>query len=347
MASLCRIHRQQGHTLAIHCIFRKGALGEQLESEGFPVIVHGQGHRIPTMASLYRALRSERWDVGHCHNVIATVWGAPMLRAAGVGTVITTRHSLVRPPYRRREEAQYSLASRLCARVVGVCRATSENLSNAPLADRARISTIYNGAAPPAASGSGEPHPNGKFTFVTVARLALPKDHDTLLRAFAKARQTAPEIALWIVGDGERRAALEKLSAELMLGQSLTFWGERHNPGDFLRHANVFVLSSLSEGVPMSLLEAMSAGLPAIVSDVGGMAEVARQADAGPVVPCGNVPELAAAMRSCASAPDGMRSIGARVQAYYRCHFTLEIMAESYFQLYSTAASQNGRATLS
>jgi glycosyltransferase involved in cell wall biosynthesis len=176
--------------------------------------------------------------------------------------------------------------------------------------------------------------------FVTVARLALPKDHDTLLRAVAEMRKSVPGAVLWIVGDGERRAALEKLGAELGLGESVKFWGERQNPGDFLRSADVFVLSSLSEGVPMSVLEAMAVGLPAIVSDVGGMAEVVRQADAGAVVPRSDVAGLAAAMRSFAADRAGARSTGAHAQAHYRNHFTLQCMADEYEKLYRQAMTK-------
>jgi glycosyltransferase involved in cell wall biosynthesis len=335
VASLCRIHRRQGHQVAVHCIFRNGPLGEQLAREGIPVIVHGQGSRLATMRSLYRSFAVEPWDVGHCHNVVATVWGAPALRAAGVRRVFSTRHSLVRPPYDVRQEIQYSLASRLCSRVVGVCRATSENLSHAPLADSGRIATIYNGAAAPALlPGGAPPRPQG-FTFATVSRLASPKDPETLIRAFAEARAAFPDAVLWIVGDGELRNGLEQLARQLGLHQSVIFWGERQNPGDFLHAADAFVLSSRSEGVPISLLEAMSVGLPCIASDVGGLGEVTRSTAAGAVVPPGEVAALAAALRAYAADPAAARAAGTRAREQYFSHFTVEAMAASYDRLYA------------
>jgi glycosyltransferase involved in cell wall biosynthesis len=157
------------------------------------------------------------------------------------------------------------------------------------------------------------------------------------MRAFAKTRESLPSATLWIVGDGPLRATLEKLRTDLGLEKSVVFWGERFNPGDYLSNADVFVLSSQSEGLPMSLLEAMSAGLPAIVTDVGGMAEVARRFDLGPVVPCGNVEALAQAMLSCGADPAALQTRKRRAEAAYREHFTLEAMAESYLRLYQDA----------
>ena len=147
--SLCRAHRRQGHEVSVHCLFRRGPLEEQIAAEGLTVFVHSSGGRLATMRNIYHAFRADRWDVGHCHNIVAAVWAAPMLRAAGVPAIVATRHSLVKPPYNVSDEVQFSIAARFCSRVVGVCRATSENISRAPLADPSRITTVYNGAAPP------------------------------------------------------------------------------------------------------------------------------------------------------------------------------------------------------
>jgi glycosyltransferase involved in cell wall biosynthesis len=140
---------------------------------------------------------------------------------------------------------------------------------------------------------------------------------------------------LWIVGDGKSRPQLEALQRELKLEESVTFWGERRDPHSFLRGADVFVLSSRSEGLPMSLLEAMAVGLPVIVSDAGGMPEVVGSANAGFVVPIGDVQSLASAMRTCAADAAGMRSAGERALTHYQRHFTLEVMASAYMRLYS------------
>ena len=176
-----------------------------------------------------------------------------------------------------------------------------------------------------------------------IARLAPPKDHETLLHAFAQARRDVPA-SLWVVGDGPLRASLEKLAADLELGNAVVFWGERLNPGDFLAAADAFVLSSRSEGLPMSLLEAMSAGLPAIVTDVGGMAEVVHRFNLGPVVPCGDAEALASAMASTAVDPIARHAFRDRARDDYRRNFTIDAMADAYLRLYRDSLAERGLA---
>jgi len=334
VASLCRIHREQGHQVEVHCLFRKGILGEELEAEGFSILVHGPASRAAAMRKLHQSLCGTRPQAGHCHNATAAIWGAPCMRMAGVRTVVATRHGLVAPPYGYAREIQFSLASRLCFRIAGVCQATSRNMAHAPLADPSRIVTIYNGVATPP-PGNALPTRGEGLTFVALGRLAPPKDPATLLRAFAEFHAAQPDSQLWMVGDGQLRPPLEALHQELKLGQSVKFWGERRDPHNFLRGADVFVLSSLSEGLPMSLLEAMAVGLPAIVSDAGGMPEVVHGGGAGFVVRSGDVQSLAAAMRACAADTAALRSMGERAAAHYRRHFTLEAMADAYLRLYA------------
>ena len=119
------------------------------------------------------------------------------------------------------------------------------------------------------------------FTLVSVGRLVRAKHFDTLLRAVAVARPAVPDLGLWIVGGGDEAAALAQLCAELDLGSVVRFCGERRDVGNWLRGADVFVLSSASEGLPISMLEAMAAGLPAIVTDVGGLPELVALSGAG------------------------------------------------------------------
>jgi glycosyltransferase involved in cell wall biosynthesis len=171
-------------------------------------------------------------------------------------------------------------------------------------------------------------------TFIMVSRLFHPKDHTTLLRAFAELRRTRSDATLWIVGDGELRSALEETARGLGIDGAVRFWGDCRNPGAFLHAADVFVLSSRSEGLPISLLEAMAAGLPAVVTDVGGMAEVIRHSDTGSRVPPADAGALAAALESWAADAERRRETGRRARQYFETHFTLEIMADLYLRLY-------------
>lgn len=336
---LSRSQRESGHDVSIHCIFSGGTLADSLQRDGFPVDIAPPGSRFARMAHLRRRFAELRTEAVHLHNATATIIAAPAAKAAGVRSVISTRHGLVAPPYGMSREIQYSLASRFCcSTVTGVCEATTRNLKGAPLADPSKIRTVYNGATPASRTQSPDLPEKRGITFVTVGRLAPPKDHLLLIEALEIARRTNPEINLWIVGDGGLRPSLTERAQALKLGDAVQFLGSRSNVGDYLAAADAFVLSSQSEGLPVSQLEAMAEGLPSVVSDVGAMPELAKGGDCGIVVPVRDTNAMAAALIECAGNSELRSRLGANAKQHYLRHFTLEIMAKQYEQLYRSSA---------
>jgi glycosyltransferase involved in cell wall biosynthesis len=169
---------------------------------------------------------------------------------------------------------------------------------------------------------------------VTVGRLVRAKNYPMLLEAIAQARASVPDLALRIVGDGPDRAVLEELAAKRGVQDAVQFCGERADVGTLLSDAEVFVLSSISEGLPISILEAMAAGLPTIVTDVGGMPEVVGLSGAGVVVPGGDASALARAIVQMADRRAELKELGLKARTCYREHFTPERMSEQYLDLY-------------
>lgn len=336
IAELCRLYRERGHRVETHALMADGPIGDKLRAEGFPVFIHGPGSRWQVTRSLIRAFRRSRPDVIHCHNRMTTSWVAPAARWAGVPVVVSTRHGLVPPPFQWRAEVQFSLASRLCRAVVGVCQATTANLALAPLSSRSRLVTVYNGAAPARMSDPPLNLPRQGFTLVYVGRLFPPKDLPTLLHALATVRRTRKDVFLWIVGDGDQRAPSEQLCAELGLNNAVTFWGEQVCPGDFYAAADAFVLSSSMEGLPIALLEAMAARLPVVTSAVGGMPEVVNGAGGGFVVPTGSADGFAEVIDRLAGDRALCAVMGQAGRTHYLAHFTPERMADRYLELYRT-----------
>ncbi len=333
---LCRLQAASGHMTEVHALYSAGALHEQFQGAGAKVVLHGGGRRFAIMKSLLDAFKASCPDVVHCHNVIATVIGAPVARYRGVRCVVSTRHGLVDPPYSYRREVQFALASRFCDHVVAVCEAARKNLRGAPFAASAKILKIYNGANP--APDTGQPgltKPDRGVTFVQVGRLSPPKDPATLLKALHLALQSGDALTLWMVGDGPLRGPCEQLASELGIGAHVRFLGERHDVGSILKLADVFVLSSRSEGLPVSQLEAMASGLPMIVSNVGGMPEVAPPGGASIVVEPGDVKALAAAMREFAENRASLPSLGPGIARHYEQRFTLQAMHKAYMDVYA------------
>ena len=180
---------------------------------------------------------------------------------------------------------KYAMAARFCDWIVGICDATTENLKSMHTIPARKIVRVYNGAAPLQAVAQDQWPPKSGFTLVYVGRLEPVKNHALLLRAFRAALDSMPGLRLWMVGDGSERAILERLAAELGIAEQVTFWGQQLDVAPYFSAADAFIMSSKSEGLPISLLQAFSLGLPAIVTDVGGMAEVVRLAQAGVTVP--------------------------------------------------------------
>lgn len=336
IAQLCRIFREWGHRVEVHGLMGGGAIGDELLKDGIPIFVHGPGSRRHVTRNLIAAFRRSRPDVVHCHNQMSTNWAAPAARWAGVPVIVSTRHGLVAPPFRWRTEVQFSIVSRLCRAVAGVCQSTTDNLALVPFAFRDRLVTVYNGAAPAPLAAVPPDLPRRGFTLVYVGRLAPPKDVPTLLRALAKVRSTGKDVFLWIVGDGNLRESAERLASELGLTEVVTFWGERVCTGDFYSAADAFVLSSSTEGLPVSLLEAMAAGLPVVTSAVGAIPEVVDGGGCGLVVPVGSIEGFAAAIDKLAGDPALRSAMGKAGREHYLAHFTLASMANRYLQLYRT-----------
>jgi glycosyltransferase involved in cell wall biosynthesis len=338
-ATLCRLQRDRGHTASVHCLYRLGVLGEELQAEGFEVILHHPSSFLQLVRALYRSFRRSRPDVVHCHNATAAIIAALPARLAGVKTVIVTRHGLVKPPYQIRRELKFALASRWCDWIVAVCEGTRTNLLAAPFAARDRIIHIYNGALP--ADIRAVPQPKKGFTLLYVGRLVPLKDHATLLQAVALARAYHPGVQLWIVGDGPLELKLRSLTNELGLNDTVTFFGEQADVSPFLLAADLFVSSSVTEGLPVSLLEAMSVGLPAVVTDVGGMGEIARLSGAVTLVRSSDPQGMAAGLCEAIVRQQELPKIGQLASNCYQRYFRPERMLDDYMSLYESCVSRN------
>jgi len=333
VAQLCRIQRANGHQVSVCAYSRLGPVGELLRAEGVEVYVPGEAHPVRTMLRYYRHFRALRPDVVHCHNVAPTIQAAMAARFAGAKRVISTRHSLVAPPYNIAEEVKYGVMATFCDWIAGICDVTCENLRGAPLAHRGKIVRVYNGATAIDRVPIDQLGKRG-FTLVFVGRLAAVKNLQTLIRAVSIAATELANLEFWIVGEGPVRAELEALAAELGVGDRVRFWGERLDTAQFFSAADAFVMSSVSEGLPMSLLQAMSIGVPAIVTDVGGMAEVVRLSGGGLLAPVGDSPAMADAILRLAGDPDLRAKFSDCAKINYFSEFTLERMEASYLKLY-------------
>ena len=333
VATLCREQQAAGHAPSVHCLLRAGKIAKDLMEDGIPVHVYGPAPLMDIARRMFGLMRSQRPDVLHCHNETPTIFCAPAARLAGVRSVITTYHGMVVPLNAPR--LKFWMATRFCNKVVAVSRTTQANLERSPISCPGRIVTLYNSAAPAGSTGFFPVCGPDEFPIVNVARHVPAKDILTLLRAFAIARQKAPDLVLLLAGSGVLTDSLKQSTTELGLDASVRFLGEQSDVGGILRQSKLFVLSSINEGLPISLLEAMSAGLPQVVTAVGGMAEIMELSQSGIAAPPQDPPALAAAILRFRDDEQWRLECGRRARECYESRFTPARMAADYFSLYT------------
>jgi glycosyltransferase involved in cell wall biosynthesis len=206
----------------------------------------------------------------------------------------------------------------------------------------AKVATILNGIDTARFGAAGDPAQarralglNGRGPVIgTVGRLEPVKDHATLLQAFRRVREAHPGAALVVAGDGPLREPLEAQARALGLAGSVTFLGRRSDVADWLGGLDVFVLSSVSEGLPLTVLEAMAAGVPVVSTDVGGIQEIIRAPGEGRLVAPRSPDSMAEAVLALLADEAARRAIGRAGRERVRAAFDLQRMVDAYETAY-------------
>jgi len=168
---------------------------------------------------------------------------------------------------------------------------------------------------------------------ISVGRLAAPKDWTTLLSALTSFDPQA-FAELVIVGDGPNREQVQDELAARSLGGRVRLLGERDDVSHLLADADVFLLASRSEGLPLSVIEAMAAGLPVVASDVGGLRELVRDGETGTLVPPGDPVALADALRPLLADRELRRRLGMAARERAKALFDLPGFRRAHLELY-------------
>jgi glycosyltransferase involved in cell wall biosynthesis len=308
-----------------------GVLGPQIEELGWPVTALGAppGLRpglVPRLAALFRHWRV---DVVHTHNTKALVYGGPAARLARAWGLVHTWHgqNLLASP---REALLFRLAGRLADRLVAVSQDAAGLMVREGIPS-SRVRTIRNGIDLARFAWSG---PCRGGPVVTVARLSPEKDVATLIEAAALLQRQSDDFCLEVAGNGPCLPALQHLAQDLGLGQRVRFLGQVNDVPALLGRASLFVLPSRTEGISLTLLEAMARGLPVVATRVGGNPEVVVEGQTGWLVPPGKPEELARAMLRVQGDPAEGRRLGMAGRQRVQELFDVRAMVASYEALY-------------
>jgi glycosyltransferase involved in cell wall biosynthesis len=313
------------------CLDASGPVADDIAECGWPVECFGapSGLRPGLAVRLARAFARARTDVVHTHNNRAHMYAGPAAVLSGLRPVIHTRHGQSVGTSRRHRFA-FRLTTRFARRVVCVSEDAQKLSATEGIAAR-RLAVIRNGIDTERFAFAG-PNPGGPL--VMVGRLVPLKGVDTLLRALQQVARVRPEVRLEIAGDGEARPALVALSRELGLTDRVTFLGAVRDVPAVLGRAAALVLPSLSEGISLTLLEAMARGLPVVATSVGGNPEVVEHGATGLLVPPADPNALAAALLEVCDATDATRAMGRAGRARVESAFCVRRMVAEYEALY-------------
>lgn len=328
------------------CLDQLGPLETSLREEGYPVtfVERKPGFDMRCMARLAGLLRREGIRLVHAHQYTPLFYAAAARLLRPGLPILFTEHGRLIPDYpsRKRFIANRCLLSSR-DRLYGVGQSVRQALIDNEGLSAARVGVIYNGinlgpfrsvAEHRRAARSELQLEPRHIAIVQAARLDSIKDHVTAVRAFALARRWNPDLRYIVIGDGPERANIEREVRAQGVESEVRLLGMRSDVPRLLGAGDIALLSSRSEGIPLTLIEAMAAALPIVSTDVGGIPEVIEDQVHGLLSPPGEPAALAASIRRLAADPALRKSMGARGAARADKLFCEETMVEAYAQLY-------------
>jgi glycosyltransferase involved in cell wall biosynthesis len=330
--------------MAVCLLDEPGAWAAELAGRGIPVaaLFRAPGFRPSLALRIARVAAAHRADIIHCHQYSPFVYGAlAALVRPGTRVVFTEHGRLSDAPasFKRR------LANRIVAHLPASIFAVSFDLRRHMIAEgfpAPRVGVIWNGIDPGPPPGERDRVEARcllgigaeRLVVGTVARLDPVKDLPSLVFAFAALRRARPEALLAIVGDGPERPKIEAAAREAEVAADVLFTGQRADVRRILPAFDLFVNSSVSEGISLTILEAMAACLPVVATRVGGTPEVVKDGETGVLVPARDRASLGQALLDLAGAPKRARELGRAGRARVEKAFSIDRMVADYARVY-------------
>lgn len=310
-------------------------LEQEARRRGLPVVPFRmrRGLNFGGALEVVRYAQREAFDVLHCHGYKANILLGLMPKTLRRLPVIATVHGWT-SQQRFSRMTVYQALDRLALRFMDRVALVSESmLALKPVRRLKRVAVVRNGIPfeSPAPSASAGPRTVG-----AMGRLSREKGFDVLIDAFARARSRGLDACLTIMGEGPERDSLQSAIRHHQLEGQVTLPGFCHDVTGFLQSLEVFVLSSSTEGAPMSILEALRARTPIVATRVGGVAELLDQGKAGLLVAADDASALAEALLEACADPASARDRASHGFERAKRLYSDEAMARDYSRLYES-----------
>lgn len=335
------------------CIHDAGPIGEEIRASGARVDVLGltPGFRRPAdFAGIRRYLRTVRPQIVHTFLMTASLYGRLAAILERVPVVIGTEVNIYARKLRRHIVVERALmAGTDC--VIASANTVRDAYVRQIKAAAAKVEVIYNAvdwnqlaqtmSRSEMRRGLGL-SPSTKVAGV-IARLNEQKGHRYLFEALAT-RPELHDVQLLVVGDGEERGRLAAQADSLKISPRVHFLGARRDLGDLLNAMDVFVLPSLWEGLPLSLILAMGAGVPVVTTPVGGVIEVVEDGRNGLLVPPADAVSLGSAMARLFDDPRLRERLTSNASAAVMQRFGVDAYVGAIVALYDRLLQPDGKA---
>ena len=327
-----------GHRARV-VLFSKGVLHEKLRQQGIETeLFEHPRYDVTVVRRLARFFRDNRVDVAHTHGYKANLLCGSAAKLSGT-RVVKTEHGMLEP-FKAFDRIKMSfnlgldrfLSRYLVDRIVYVSQDIQKWTERHYEGVQGEV--IYNGV--PHSQSESFPRPpeldSSCFNLGMIGRLAAVKGHIYLLQALKDL--PLPDLRLHILGDGELRRELERVSQENGLAGRVFFLGFRSNAEDYLRSLDALVMPSLHEGFPYTMLEAAYWSVPLIASRVGGMQEVLKDHQECLLVEPRNVHELKEAIVTLYNDAGLRKKMGENARRKVMEHFLIDSMVRRYLAVY-------------
>jgi glycosyltransferase involved in cell wall biosynthesis len=284
------------------------------------------------IVKLRQIFRENKIQVVHSHNTYAQFYASIAAKITGVPVILNTQHGRGCGP-NWKAKLQFKIANLLSDKVLAVSEDARLLCQNQDTWNKRKIETLWNGIDVKRFAYHG---PALRGPAITVSRLSPEKDLTSMLHAVYLVVKTKPEFKLRIVGEGKERPKLEALCKELQIEKNVELLGERQDVPELLAESSFYVGSTLSEGISLTLLEAMAIGLPIVTTNVGGNPEIVVDGETGILVNPSQPKTLAEGILNMYEHQHRWATMSEAGRKRVEKNFDINRMIREYEQLYQT-----------